>query len=171
MLVLDGRIKDRSVIKTVIDVNKNFVGKVGYLVYSLYELSDLKKCFHGKITDVDDSGKTDRCFKFNYYGVQSDCPYFVADEDLLPIKGEYRPFCTIGQFLEYFTIGDVIKFRQKGYSYNYERSMLTGVKFIDCCCYAYIGSDIYTFTDLFDNYELYLDDTVGWIPFGVKVNG
>ena len=172
MLELDPRIKDRSVIKTLLDVDKTFVGKAGYFAYRLHELTDLNKCYHGKITDVDELNKTDDyCFKFNCYGTPAKSMYFIADEDLLPPAEKYAQFRTIDQFLEYFTIGDIIKFRRKGYTYNYEKSMLTGVKFIDCCCYAYIANDIYTFTELFNDYELYLDDTIGWIPFGVKVHG
>ena len=118
MLELDPRIKDRSVIKTVLDVDKSFIGKVGYFAYCLHELTDLNKCYHGKITDVDESNKTDDyCFKFNCYGTPAKSMYFIADEDLLPPAEKYAQFRTIDQFLEYFTIGDIIKFRRKGYTY------------------------------------------------------
>lgn len=175
MLVLDHRIKDRSVIKTVLEANKSFVGKVGYFADFLYELSDLSKCYHGKITGVDESGKTDYCFKFDYYGEPSESILFIADEDLLPPAEEYRPF-NIQEFVNKFDVGKVICFRHKirkemdkvAYAPSI-RGLVTSIEYCDNPIIR-IADTWYSLERLFEDYELY-DKELGWIPFGVKTNG
>lgn len=176
MLELDPRIKDRSVIKTVLDVDKTFVGKVGYFAYCLRELTDLSKCYHhGEITGIDESGKTDRCFKFNYYGEPTESMYFIADEDLLPPAEEYRPF-TLEEFVNKFDVGKVVCFRHKirkemdkvAYAPSV-RGLVTSVEYSDDPIIR-IADIWYSLERLFEDYELY-DKALGWIPFGVKVHG
>lgn len=175
MLELDYRIKDRSLIKTVLEANKSFVGKVGYFAYCLHELTDLSKCYHGKITGVDESGKTDYCFKFNYYGEPSAGMYFIADEDLLPPAEEYRPF-NLQEFVNKFDVGKVVCFRHKirkemgkvAYTPSV-RALITSIEYYNDPTIR-IGDCWYTLERLFEDYELY-DKALGWIPFGVKVNG
>ena len=176
MLELDPRIKNRSVIKTVLDVDKSFVGKVGYFAYCLHELTDLNKCYHGKITDVDESNKTDDyCFKFNCYGTPAKSMYFIADEDLLPPAEEYRPF-NLQEFVNKFDVGDIVCLRRKIDTYSNGcfppsvRALVTAIEYYQDEPLIHIGSMWYSLQRLFDNYELY-DKTLGWIPFGVKANG
>lgn len=179
MLVLDPRIKDRSAIKTVLDVDKTFVGKVGYFadfLYELSDLSDLSKCHHGKITGIDESGKTDYCFKFDYYGDPSDSMLFISDEDLLPsAEEEYRPFNS-QEFVNKFDVGKIVCFRHKirkemdkvAYAPSV-RALITSIEYYNDPTIR-IGDCWYTLERLFEDYELY-DKALGWIPFGVKVNG
>ena len=176
MLELDHRIKDRSVIKTVLDIDKCFVGKVGYFAYCLHELTDLSKCYHGKITDVDKSGETDHCFKFDYYGEPSESMYFIADEDLLPPAEEkYRPFNS-QEFVNKFDVGKVVCFRHKirkemdkvAYAPSV-RALITSIEYYNDPTIR-IGDCWYSLERLFEDYELY-DKNLGWIPFGVKANG
>ena len=175
MLELDPRIKDITVIKTVLDVDKSFIGKVGYFAYCLHELIDLSKCYHGKITGIDKSGKTDRCFKFNYYGEATESMYFIADEDLLPPAEEYRPF-TLEEFVNKFDVGKVVCFRHKirkemdkvAYAPSV-RGLVTSIEYCDNPIIR-IADTWYSLERLFEDYELY-DKALDWIPFGVKVNG
>lgn len=178
MLELDPRIKDRSVIKTVLDVDKTFVGKVGYFadfLYELSDLSDLSKCYHGKITGVDESGKTDYCFKFDYYGEPSDSMLFISDEDLLPLAEKYRPF-NLQEFVNKFDVGKVVCFRHKirkemdkvAYPSS-NRALVTSIEYSNDPIIR-IGDCWYSLERLFEDYELY-DKALGWIPFGVKVHG
>lgn len=174
MLKLDPRIKDRSVIKTVLDVDKSFVGKVGYFADCLYELTDLKECHHGKITDVIESGETDLCFKYDYYGDPLDSRCFIADEDLLPAKEEYRPF-TIEEFTSKFDVGDVVRFRHKPTTDKgvfHPQSIRALVDSIEYYCVdplIRIRARWYSLKTLFEEYELW-NSELGWIPFGIKVN-
>ena len=178
MLELDPRIKDRSVIKTVLEANKSFIGKVGYFadfLYELSDLSDLSKCHHGKITGIDESGKTDYCFKFDYYGEPSDSMLFIADEDLLPPAEEYRPFNS-QEFVNKFDVGKVVCFRHKirkemdkvAYPPSV-RALVTSIEYYKDPTIR-IGDCWYSLERLFEDYELY-DKALGWIPFGVKVHG
>lgn len=178
MLELDPRIKDRSVIKTLLDVDKTFVGKAGYFadfLYELSDLSDLSKCHHGKITGIDESGKTDYCFKFDYYGEPSDSMLFIADEDLLPPAEEYRPFNS-QEFVNKFDVGKIVCFRHKirkemdkvAYPPSV-RALVTSIEYYKDPTIR-IGDCWYSLERLFEDYELY-DNALGWIPFGVKVHG
>lgn len=178
MLELDPRIKDRSVIKTVLEANKSFIGKVGYFadfLYELSDLSDLSKCHHGKITGIDESGKTDYCFKFDYYGEPSDSMLFIADEDLLPPAEEYRPFNS-QEFVNKFDVGKIVCFRHKirkemdkvAYPPSV-RALVTSIEYYKDPTIR-IGDCWYSLERLFEDYELY-DNALGWIPFGVKVHG
>ena len=178
MLELDPRIKDRSVIKTVLEANKSFIGKVGYFadfLYELSDLSDLSKCHHGKITGIDESGKTDYCFKFDYYGEPSDSMLFIADEDLLPPAEEYRPFNS-QEFVNKFDVGKIVCFRHKirkemdkvAYPPSV-RALVTSIEYYNDPTIR-IGDCWYSLERLFEDYELY-DNALGWIPFGVKVHG
>ena len=176
MLELDPRIKNKSVIKTVLDVDKSFVGKVGYFAYCLHELTDLNKCYHGKITDVDESNKTDDyCFKFNCYGTPAKSMYFIADEDLLPPAEEYRPF-NLQEFVNKFDVGKVVCFRHKIRKESDKavfapsvRALVTSIEYYKDPTIR-IGEYWYSLERLFEDFELY-DKALGWIPFGVKVNG
>ena len=178
MLELDPRIKDRSVIKTVLEANKSFIGKVGYFadfLYELSDLSDLSKCHHGKITGIDESGKTDYCFKFDYYGEPSDSMLFIADEDLLPPAEEYRPFKS-QEFVNKFDVGKVVCFRHKirkemdkvAYAPSV-RALITSIEYYNDPTIR-IGDCWYSLERLFEDYELW-DEKLGWVPFGVKVHG
>lgn len=176
MLVLDPRIKDRSVIKTVLDVDKSFIGKVGYFADAFRELTDLSECHHGEITDVDESGETDYCFKFDYYGEPSESMRFIADEDLLPPAEEYRPF-TLEEFVNKFDVGKVVCFRHKirkemdkvAYAPSV-RGLVTSIEYHRDNPIIRIADTWYSLERLFEDYELY-DKALGWIPFGVKVHG
>lgn len=176
MLELDPRIKDRSVIKTVLEANKSFVGKTGYFIDCLHELSDLSKCHHGEITGIDESGETDYCFKFDYYGEPSESAYFIADEDLLHPAEEYRPF-TLEEFVNKFDVGKVVCFRHKirkemdkvAYAPSV-RGLVTSIEYHRDNPIIRIADTWYSLERLFEDYELY-DKALGWIPFGVKVHG
>lgn len=176
MLELDHRIKDRSVIKTLLDVDKTFVGKVGYFGDFLHELTDLSKCYHGEITDVDESGETDFCFKYDYYGEPSDSMYFIADEDLLPEEEEYRPF-TLEEFVNKFDVGEIVCFRNKeatdtdnSFYTPSVRTMVMAIEYYHNDPLILMRNRWYSLGRLFEDYELY-DKALGWIPFGAKVNG
>ena len=154
------------------------MGKVGYFadfLYELSDLSDLSKCYHGKITGVDESGKTDYCFKFDYYGEPSDSMLFISDEDLLPPAEEYTPFNS-HEFLNKFDVGKIIRFRHKIRNemdkVAYPPSviaLITSIEYYNDPTIR-IGDCWYTLERLFEDYELY-DKALGWIPFGVKIHG
>ena len=175
MLELDPRIKDKSVIKTLLDVDKTFVGKVGYFADFLHDLTDLSQCHHGEITSIYESGKTDCCFEFDYYGELSESVYFIADEDLLPPAEKYRPFNS-QEFVNKFDVGKVVCFRHKirkemdkvAYAPSV-RALITSIEYYNDPTIR-IGDCWYSLERLFEDYELY-DKALGWIPFGVKVNG
>ena len=167
---LDKRIKSLSDILTCFDIEraKEFLGEKGYFAGDLYCFTDLRRvCPYGTLANVfDDPDDTFQRKEDSIY-----YPYFVP-ECLLKIKEkQYRPY-TFMEFTDKFTVGQPIKFRQKG-AEGYERylilngyshNQLLGETTTD----IYIGRGAYTLDELFSKYEWQEHYTEDFKPFGVE---
>lgn len=167
---LDKRIKSLSDVLTCFDVEraKEFLGEKGYFAGDLYCFTDLQSCYYGTLTDACD----DQAGPFHMREDNAYHQHFIP-ECLLKIKGkQYRPY-TFMEFTDKFTVGQPIKFRQKG-AEGYERYLiLNGYQHEQhegrTVTYIYIGSYGYTLDALFNDYEWQEHYTEDFKPFGVEV--
>ena len=177
MLELDPRIKDMTKIKCIINADCSLVGKTGYFTTNLNAFKDLSLCsFHGKVKEI--------CFddcNNNIFVVEDDDGvivheyYFIADEDLLPAKEEYRAF-TIEEFTSKYDVGEVVRFRHKQTTDKSKfypqsvRALVDSIEYYRDDPLIRMKARWYSLKTLFEEYELW-NSELGWIPFGVKVNG
>ena len=167
---LDKRIKSLSDVLTCFDVEraKEFLGEKGYFAGDLYCFTDLQSCYYGTLTDACD----DQAGPFHMREDNAYHQHFIP-ECLLKIKEkQYRPY-TFMEFTNKFTVGQPIKFRQKG-AEGYERYLiLNGYQHEQhegrTVTYIYIGSYGYTLDALFNDYEWQEHYTEDFKPFGVEV--
>lgn len=174
MLELDPRI-DISKIKTILNADDSLVGKTGYFATDIYEFKDLSLCsVHGEIKEVRFDAYCNNIFtvKTDYDNILVSQKYFIANEDLLPVKEEYRPF-NLQEFVNKFDVGKVVCFRHKirkemdkvAFAPSI-RGLVTSIEYYDDPTIR-IGEYWFSLKRLFEDYELY-DKALGWIPFGVK---
>lgn len=175
MLELDPRI-DISKIKTILNADDSLVGKTGYFATNLMAFKDLNLCFlHGAVVNLETDYNGYVFVVKDAEGAFRTEKYFIADEDLQPPAEEYRPF-TLEEFVNKFDVGKVVCFRHKirkemdkvAYAPSV-RGLVTSIEYSDNPIIC-IADTWYSFERLFEDYELY-DKALGWIPFGVKVNG
>lgn len=170
---LDKRIKDITDIKSVLNSNKEVIGKKGYLAKTIRDFKDLSRC---EYNIVDDYREDDKCFchtvKFTA-GVTDTTwyPYFILEESLKSIENVYRPL-TNEEFLALFDSGKLHSIRSVGARGRY---IITDIYFkgdgedeeVFVCfdCNSSYGYDMETL--LKDEFE-YLDNGE-WKPFGLKL--
>ena len=171
---LDKRIKAITDIKSVTDGchDWEFMTKKGYFANSIFDFKDLKRtCMYG---EYDGWREHNQCFLCKFLsGDQAYFTYFLPEDSLLseePGK-KYRPF-SLDEFLKMFGFGDGVCFRRKGQD-TAEFSMFLGYE-IDSDVNrdeipgegkVNLGGNRYTLAELFEYYEMQLDDE--WQPFGV----
>ena len=166
---LDKRIKSLSDILTCFDIEKakEFLGEKGYFAGDLYCFTDLQRaCPYGTLADVYDS---DDAFRRKEDSIYYSC--FVPECSLKPKEKQYRPY-TFMEFTDKFTVGQPIKFRQKG-AEGYERYLiLNGYSHNqvlgETTTDIYIGRVAYTLDELFSKYEWQEHYTEDFKPFGVE---
>ena len=165
---LDKRIKSLSDILTCFDIEraKEFLGEKGYFAGDLCCFKDLQQlCAYGILVNVfDDRDDTFQKGETIY-------PFFIPKCLLKPKEKQYRPY-TFMEFTDKFTVGQPIKFRQKG-AEGYERYLiLNGYQHEQhegrTVTYIYIGSQGYTLDALFNDYEWQEHYTEDFKPFGVE---
>lgn len=178
MLELDPRI-DISKIKSILNADDSLVGKTGYFATDIYEFKDLSLCsVHGEIKEVRFDAYCNNIFtvKEDHNDILVSQKYFIANEDLLPVKEEYRPF-NLQEFVNKFDVGKIVCFRHKirkemdkvAYAPSV-RGLVTSIEYHRDNPIIRIADTWYSLERLFEDYELY-DKALGWIPFGVKTNG
>ena len=166
---LDKRIKALSDILTCFDVERarEFLGEKGYFG-DLYCFTDLQReCPYGTLADV--FGDSDDVFRRREDNIYYSC--FVPECSLKPKEKQYRPY-TFMEFTDKFTVGQPIKFRQKG-AEGYERYLiLNGYRHEQhndqTITFIYIGSYPYTLGQLFNDYEWQGHYTEDFKPFGIE---
>ena len=179
MLELDPRI-NKDKIKTILNADDEFIiGKTGYFTTNLNAFKDLTFCsVHGTLKEVNMLFDNDNVFVVkDDDGVVVSERYFIADEDLLPAEEKYRPF-TLEEFVNKFDVGKIVCFRNKKQStdtYNTiyapsVRALVISIEYYHDHPLVSMGNHWYSLGHLFEDYELW-DSKLGWIPFGVKVNG
>lgn len=166
---LDKRIKSLSDILTCFDIEKakQFIGQNGYFAGDLYCFTDLQSCTYGTLTDACD----DQAGPFHMREDNAYHQHFIPERSLKRAEGKYRPY-TFMEFTDKFTVGQPIKFRQKG-AEGYERYLiLNGYQHEQhegrTVTYIYIGSQGYTLDALFNDYEWQEHYAEDFEPFGVE---
>ena len=164
---LDKRIKSLSDILTCFDVEraKEFLGEKGYFAGDLYCFTDLQSCTYGTLTDACD----DQAGPFHMREDNAYHQHFIPECSLKSKEKQYRPY-TFMEFTDKFTVGQPIKFRQKG-AEGYERYLiLNGYQHEQhegrTVTYIYIGSQGYTLDALFNDYEWQEHYTEDFKPIG-----
>lgn len=172
---LDKRIKDINAIQTILRYDVNCIGCKGYFFDEFIQTKDLSKCRYGELIDItthDD--RNDLCFKAEYKeGLVGFYRFFISEADLKPIEKKYRPF-SYKEFCRLFDFGDGVCFRRKGQD-TAEFSMYLGYEIdtdgnrdeIPGEGKVNLGGNRYTLAELFEYYEMQLDDE--WQPFGIEV--
>lgn len=173
-LELDKRIKAITDIKSVTDGchDWEFMTKKGYFANSIFDFKDLKRtCVYG---EYDGWREHNQCFLCKFLsGDQAYFTYFLPEDSLLPEEPEkkYRPL-SYKEFWRLFDFGDGVCFRRKGQD-TAEFSMFLGYEIdgdgnrdeIPGEGKVNLGGNRYTLAELFEYYEMELDDE--WQPFGV----
>ena len=178
MRKLDKRIQKVTDIKTPFSEDfEELSNYIGFNVYGADDFNDfhnLEACFFGALKYVYnddsnypfviDSGRPGNTMPFRFMILEKDLESKEKKEK------KYRPF-TLEEFQQFFTIGQPIKFRQKG-AVGYERYLiLNGYSnyklFDEITTDIYIGRGAYTLDELFSKYEWQASDTEEFKPFGV----
>ena len=166
---LDKRIKALSDVLTCFDIEKakEFLGEKGYFAGDLYCFTDLQSCTYGTLTDACD----DQAGPFHMREDNAYHQLFIPECSLKSKEKQYRSY-TFMEFTDKFTVGQSIKFRQKG-AEGYERYLiLNGYQHEQhegrTVTYIYIGSQGYTLDALFNDYEWQEHYTEDFKPFGVE---
>lgn len=166
---LDKRIKALSDILTCFDIEKakQFIGQNGYFANTISYFSDIKFCKYGTLKSV----LGDRQESFYMSETDEGFSFFIPECFVEPKEKQYRPY-TLMEFCDKFTVGQPIKFRQKG-AEGYERYLiLNGYQHEQhegrTVTYIYIGSYGYTLDALFNDYEWQEHYTEDFKPFGVE---
>lgn len=166
---LDKRIKSLSDVLTCFDIEKakEFLGEKGYFADDLYCFTDLRSCTYGTLTDACD----DQAGPFHAREDNAYHQHFIPECLLKTKEKQHRPY-TFMEFTDKFTVGQPIKFRQKG-AVGYERYLiLNGYQHEQhegrTITYIYIGSQGYTLDALFNDYEWQEHYTEDFKPFGVE---
>lgn len=168
---LDKRIRDITDIKSVINSNKELIGKKGYFANSIGKFKDLSTCQYGIVHDYKED---DKCFcDFHFYTNRANestwYSYFVPEDVLKPIEKNYRAF-TNEEFFDLFDSGKLFSIRKKN---ERGRFIITEVYFNDNCekdtvyvklnhCNAGFGMGYL----LRNDFEFY--DGKEWKKFGIK---
>lgn len=172
-LELDKRIKAITDIKSVTDGchDWEFMTKKGFFANSIFDFKELSRfCVYGAYAGWREHN---RCFLCEIAGDETYYSYFLP-EDVLKAKEpekKYRPL-SYKEFWRLFDFGDGVCFRRKGQNIA-EFSMFLGYEIDSDRTRAEIpgegkvnlGGNRYTLAELFEYYELELDDE--WQPFGV----
>ena len=145
-----------------------YIGQKGYFTNNIDFFKNIDFCIYGTLEEVyndqADSFQMDNGKFFRYFIPE----YFVKPKEK---RKQYRPY-TFMEFTDKFTVGQPIKFRQKG-AEGYERYLiLNGYQHEQhegrTVTYIYIGPHGYTLDALFNDYEWQEHYTEDFKPFGVE---
>ena len=179
MIKMDKRIKKVTDIKTPFSEDfEELSNYIGFNVYGADDVNcfhDLETCFFGALKHVSDDANYS--FVIDNGRPRDTMPfrYMILEKDLESKEKrekKYRPY-TLMEFSDKFSVGQPIKFRQKG-AEGWERYViLNGYQHEQhegrTVTYIYIGPHGYTLDALFKDYEWQEHYTEDFKPFGVEV--
>lgn len=173
---LDPSIKSVSDILTPFDVEKakEFIGQKGFFANDIYCFrAGEPYCTYGTLTRVFD----DQDVPYTE-GHASGYLFFIPESSLKPgcsLKPEekkYRPY-TPAEFCAVFCAGQSVTFRKKGVPGSEQSLIAQGVWFSPrdgkTAIYARMGSHLYAFDELFNDFEWRAPYQKNFVPFGVEV--
>lgn len=169
---LDPRIKSLSDILTPFDMEraKAFIGQKGYFAADLECFENLGGCADGVLVNVSDN------LLHHYYNPylteDNSFSYFIPEGCLNQEGKKYRPF-TPEEFCTMFCAGLPVKFRKKDDPESQQDLIMQGIWFSPrggkTVIYARMGSHLYSFDELLDNFEWRGLHGKDFEPFGVEV--
>ena len=178
MKKLDKRIKKVTDIKTPFseDFEKlsNYIGFNAYGADDANHFHNLESCFFGALKHVSDDANYSFVIDSGRPGDTMPFRYMILEKDLESKEKrekKYRPY-TLMEFSDKFSVGQPIKFRQKG-AEGWERYViLNGYQHEQhegrTVTYIYIGPHGYTLDALCKDYEWQEHYTEDFKPFGVE---
>lgn len=162
---LDERIIDRKYIFDCFNADKakEFIGEECFMTNDIELFQNLDRVNIYKLDKIEDG----------FYNEEEN-EYFdfcLPVRWLKPEEKQYRPY-TLMEFNDKFTVGQPIKFRQKG-KVGCERYLILNGYMNEqregqTSTYIYIGSYPYTLDELFHAYEWQVHYTEDFQPFGVE---
>ena len=165
---LDKRIKEGKRPLTCFDVKeaKQFIGKKGYFSHYIDNYADLKNTVLGTLGGTGDTFHESFCcteqpFDNYYY------EFFIPAEYVKPEEPEkkYRAF-TIKEFQQKYSVGSVLKIRQKQNRFTESVVQYAGYKKYEER--IYLGITDFILDELFENFEMIEPQSDTWHPFGVE---
>lgn len=167
---LDSRIIEGKRPLTCFDIDEaeQFRGKDGYFAHEIEVFENLDCCYFSRLLGFD---TCDKSIPFAAANASRDYEFFIPEEWTKEPEKKYRPL-SYKEFWRLFDFGDGVCFRRKGQNIA-EFSMFLGYEIDSDRTRAEIpgegkvnlGGNRYTLAELFEYYELELDDE--WQPFGV----
>lgn len=173
---LDPSIKSVSDILTPFDTEraKEFIGQKGFFANDIYYFrAGEPYCAYGTLTRVFD----DQDVPYTE-GHANGYSFFIPEDSLKPggslkpKEKKYRPYAP-EEFCAVFCAGQPVKFRKKNDPESQQDLIMQGIWFSPrdgkTVIYARMGSHLYSFDELFSEFEwraLYQKD---FVPFGVEV--
>ena len=179
MIKMDKRIKKVTDIKTPFSEDfeelSNYIGFNAYGADDVNCFNDLDSCYFGALKHVSDDSNYSFVIDNGRPGDTMPFRYMILAKDLESKEKrekKYRPY-TLMEFSDKFSVGQPIKFRQKG-AEGWERYViLNGYQHEQhegrTVTYIYIGPHGYTLDALFKDYEWQEHYTEDFKPFGVEV--
>ena len=172
---LDPRIKNPSLIYAPSNSAEIVMDEKGYFADELSAFSDLSCCEYGVLVEYRPDFVPDRpycCKCIGSHRLPDWFAFYIPESSLKPKEKKYRPF-TPEEFCTMFCVGLPVKFRKKDDPESQQDLIMQGVWFSPrdgkTVIYARMGSYLYSFDELLDNFEwrgLYQKD---FVPFGVEV--
>lgn len=154
---------------------KKFIGEKGYFNHNLSRFCYLKNCTPAYLRNI--FVRSESCFEASRIDwPNTDYKYFLPAEWVKPEEPEckeckWRPF-TLDEFVKRFDLEvgtRVFLIRSITTPVNQRRLLLTGIiqDKDPCVCGVYLGGCYFTFSDLFDLYDVRFGQN-DWQPFGVE---
>lgn len=173
---LDKRIENERLIYTPFTTNKPKLHEKGYFTDDIHSFKNLEHfdCRYGELVEYDGSD-----YPYPYCcesGDGSDTTmdwyaFYIPESSLKSKEKQFRPY-TLMEFSDIFTVGRPIKFRKKGLVGWEMYLVLNGYTHQQrnnkTITHIYIGSNPYTFDELFNDYEWQEHYTEDFKPFGVE---
>lgn len=138
--------------------------KKGYFANSIFNFRDLKRlCAYGEYAGWREHNQ---CFLCKQAGDETYYSYFLPEGRLLHEEPEkkYRAF-TIKEFQQKYSVGSVLKIRQKQNRFTESVVQYVGYKKYEER--IYLGITDFTLDELFENFEMIEPQSDTWHPFGV----
>lgn len=169
---LDKRITDEEYIFDCYSIDKaeQYLNKQGYFSDFIENFCDLDRCTYAELTKIHNY----RILPYEKIEGAKSCYRFFLPEEFVnlikPKEKKYRPY-TLDEFQQNFTIGLVIRYRNK---IDKLKKSLLYVGYERCKpedisdTIIIIGDKHYTLDELFEHYEVY-DRYGDWVPFGVEI--
>lgn len=141
---------------------REFIGKEGYFARDLSVYQKLDYFQTWTLQEI--KNNISRCFKDNV--LNEHWNYFLPKEWVQEKEPKWRAFKDHAEYKEFLNDGIIeswIKIREKETKDTFEVMYVGGGEDI-----IYLGGRAFSLSYLFEQYELFNENTQEWLPFGVK---